>query len=72
MPKRTKTGQAKHDKAVLRSAGWYKKGEYSVKTDSGQQKRNNQGTKKIEKGVVTPVPSYKPNKPKPKPKKKFN
>jgi len=33
MPKRTKTGQAKHDKAVLRSADWYKKRGYSVKAD---------------------------------------
>jgi len=38
--------------------------------NSGQQKRSDQKTKKIEKGVATPVSSYKLNKPKPKPKKK--
>lgn len=33
MPKRTKTGQAKHDNAVLRSATWYENKGYSVKAD---------------------------------------
>jgi len=33
MPKRTKTGQARHDKAVLRSADWYEREGYKVKAD---------------------------------------
>jgi len=37
--------------------------------NSGQQKKGGSDNKKIEKGVVTPVPSYKPNKPHTRPKK---
>jgi hypothetical protein len=37
--------------------------------DSGRQKKSSSDNKKIEKGVAMPVPSYKPNKPSPKPKK---
>ena len=33
MQRRTKTGQRKHDNAVLRSAGWYKGQGYKVKAD---------------------------------------
>jgi len=33
MPKRTKTGQRKHDNTVLRSAEWYKGQGYKVKAD---------------------------------------
>ncbi len=33
MPKRTKTGQARHDRAVLRSARSYKVRGYNVKAD---------------------------------------
>lgn len=33
MPKRTKTGQTKHDNAVLRSAEWYENNGYKVKAD---------------------------------------
>ena len=33
MQKRTKTGQKKHDSAVLKSAEWYKRHGYKVKTD---------------------------------------
>jgi len=33
MSKRTKTGQKKHDKAVLRSAEWYENQGYNVKAD---------------------------------------
>ena len=31
--KRTKQGQAKHDRAVLRNAEWYKNAGYKVKAD---------------------------------------
>lgn len=33
MPKRTKTGQSKHDKAVLGSVKWYEGQGYKIKAD---------------------------------------
>ena len=39
MGKRTKTGQKQHDRAVLRSAQWYKNQGYKVKADLPQWKR---------------------------------
>jgi len=33
MTKRTKAGQARHDKAVLRSAEWHENKKYNVKAD---------------------------------------
>jgi len=43
MNKRTKAGQKKHDKAVLRSAEWYKKHGFITKADLPCWKKRQKG-----------------------------
>ncbi|MCG2695138.1 hypothetical protein L6261_03610 [Candidatus Parcubacteria bacterium] len=37
--KRTKTGQKKHDEAVIKTANWYKKRKYKVKADLPKEEK---------------------------------
>ncbi len=37
--KRTKTGQKKHNEAVLKTANWYKKRKYKVKVDLPKEEK---------------------------------